>query len=148
MSIYMRCLNCHKGIDGNVFLYSRENYGYNICIKCQSWLKRLLEHTTNEVVNLYFALKQRGFEPDLEKFDGHKHVDIVFERPKLHIEVDGIQHNQNTKQALSDLKRTFYSMQDGYLTLRIPNVLVRNELNNTVDFIIELILERYYKHIK
>lgn len=148
MSIYMRCLNCHKSIDGNVYVYSIENYGYNICIRCQGWLDCQLEFTTNEVVDLYFALKNRGFEPGMEKFDGHKHVDIVFERPKLHIEVDGIQHNQSTIQALSDLKRTFYSLKDGYMTLRIPNVLVRNELNKTVDYLVELILERYYKHIK
>ena len=105
-----------------------------------------MEYTTREVIDLYFALKRKGFEPDLEKFDGHKHVDIVFERPKLHIEVDGIQHNQSTRQALSDLKRTFYSMQDGYITIRIPNVLVRNDLNETANFIGEFILERYYKH--
>jgi len=63
-------------------------------------------------------------------------------------QIDGIQHNQSTHQALSDLKRTFYSMQDGFLTIRIPNVLVRNELTETVDYLVELILERYYKHIK
>ena len=68
-------------------------------------------------------------------------------RPKLHIEVDGIQHNQSTRQALSDLKRTFYSMQDGFLTIRIPNILVRNELTETVNYLVELILERYYKHM-
>ena len=147
MSIYMRCLNCCKSIDGNVYLYSKENFGYHICMPCQKWLIRQLKHTTNEVVDLYFALKLRGFEPELEKFDGHKHVDIVFERPKLHIEVDGIQHNQSIKQALSDLKRTFHSMVDGYMTLRIPNTLVRNELNETADYIVEYILERYYKHI-
>lgn len=147
MSIYMRCLNCCKSIDGNVYLYSKENFGYHICMPCQKWLKHKLKHTTNEVIDLYFALKLRGFEPELEKFDGFKHVDIVFERPKLHIEVDGIQHNQSIKQALSDLKRTFHSMVDGYMTIRIPNTLVRNQLNETADYIVEYILERYYKHI-
>ncbi len=147
MRIYMRCLNCHNSIDGNVYVYSRENYGYNICMRCQIWLDSQMEFTTPEVVNLYFALKNRGFEPDMEKFDGHKHVDIVFERPKLHIEVDGIQYNQSTRQALSDLKRTFYSMQGGFLTIRIPNILVRNELTETVNYLVELILERYYKHM-
>ena len=37
-------------------------------------------------------------------------------------------------------------MQDGYITIRIPNVLVRNDLNETANFIGEFILERYYKH--
>jgi len=62
-------------------------------------------------------------------------------------QIDGIQHNQSTHQALSDLKRTFYSMQDGFLTIRIPNILVRNELTETVNYLVELILERYYKHM-
>ena len=147
MRIYMRCLNCHNSIDGNVYVYSRENYGYNICMRCQIWLDSQMEFTTPEVVNLYFALKNRGFEPDMEKFDGHKHVDIVFERPKLHIEVDGIQYNQSTRQALSDLKRTFYSMQGGFLTYVFQIFLVRNELTETVNYLVELILERYYKHM-
>ena len=143
----MRCLNCYKSIDGNIYIYSIEHYGHNICKKCQRWLDSQIEYTTREVIDLYFALKRKGFEPDLEKFDGHKHVDIVFERPKLHIEVDGIQHIQSSKQALSDLKRTFYSIVDGYITLRTPNVLIREELNETANFIGEFILERYYKHL-
>lgn len=98
---------------------------------------------------LVFSLVALGLGEyfQLEKFDGHKHVDIVFERPKLHIEVNGIQHNQSTRQALSDLKRTFYSMQDCFLTIRIPNVLVKNELTETVNYLVEFILERYYKHM-
>lgn len=38
-------------------------------------------------------------------------------------------------------------MVDGYMTIRIPNQLVRNELNQTADYLVEYILERYYKHI-
>ena len=48
---------------------------------------------------------------------------------------------------LSDIKRTFYSIVDGYITLRIPNVLIREELNETANFLVEFILERYYKRI-
>lgn len=48
---------------------------------------------------------------------------------------------------LSDIKKTFYSIVDGYITLRIPNVLVREELNETANFLMEFILERYYKRI-
>jgi hypothetical protein len=33
------------------------------------------------------------------------------------------------------------------LTIRIPNILVRNELTETVNYLVELISERYYKHM-
>jgi hypothetical protein len=44
-------------------------------------------------------------------------------------------------------KRTFYSIVDGYRSLRIPNILIREELNKTANFLVVFILERYYKHI-
>ena len=44
-------------------------------------------------------------------------------------------------------KRTFYSIVDGYRTLRIPNVLIREELNKTANFLVEFILKRYYKRM-
>lgn len=59
MSIYIRCLNCQKSIDGNVYVYSIEHYGYNICIRCQRWLDSKMERTTQKVVDLYFALKKK-----------------------------------------------------------------------------------------
>ena len=55
----------------------------------------------------------------------------------MNIEVDGSHHNFSDKQALADLKRTFYSFKKGFLTLRIPNSLVKdkNTLEQTADYI-------------
>ncbi|MBN1501954.1 DUF559 domain-containing protein [Candidatus Woesearchaeota archaeon] len=86
---------------------------------------------------------ERGVPVQLEKWDGFKHIDIAITESKVNIEVDGQQHNFNTKQALSDLKRTYFSFKKGYLTLRIPNSLVKNRkiLEETADFITRFLNE-------
>lgn len=99
--------------------------------------------TTFETIRLYFALKERGVPAEMEKFDGYKHIDIAIPEAKINIEVDGKHHNYQKRQALTDLKRTYYSFVKGYLTLRIPNVLVYDEftLNETADFIVGILNE-------
>jgi very-short-patch-repair endonuclease len=79
----------------------------------------------------------------LEKFDGFKHIDIAIPEAKVNIEVDGSHHNYSTKQALADLKRTYHSFLKGYLTLRIPNSLVKNDfvLEETADYIVGFLNE-------
>lgn len=72
---------------------------------------------------MYFALKDRGVPPELEKSDGFKSINIAVPHAKVNIEVDGMQHSYNGKQALSDLHRPLHSFKKGYSTLRIPNTL-------------------------
>jgi very-short-patch-repair endonuclease len=98
---------------------------------------------TKEQLELYNALKKRGAPAKLEKWDGHKHIDIAIPEARVNIEVDGIHHNTSKKQALSDLLRTYYSFRKGYVTLRIPNILVRDKetLEETADFIIDFLNE-------
>ncbi|MGV3538350.1 MAG: DUF559 domain-containing protein [Rufibacter sp.] len=100
-----------------------------------------------EAIRLYFALKNRGVPAQLEKFDGFKHIDIAIPEAKVNIEVDGGHHNYNTKQALADLKRTYFSFLKGYLTVRIPNSLVYNDevLEETADFIVGILNESLNK---
>jgi len=43
--------------------------------------------------------------------DGYKHIDIAIPEAKINIEIDGVHHNYNAQQALSDLKRTYYSFK-------------------------------------
>jgi hypothetical protein len=81
--------------------------------------------STYEAKELGNLLKEYGWQVELEKCDGFKHIDIAIVAVKVNIEIDGRQH-QNSKQALADLKRTYYSFKKGYVTLRIPNILVRN----------------------
>ncbi len=97
---------------------------------------------TEEAKRLFYELKKRGVPAELEKFDGYKHIDIAIPEAKFNIEVDGMHHNFSSKQALADLKRTYYSFKKGYFTLRIPNPLIREEIENVADLITEILNER------
>jgi hypothetical protein len=133
------CINCSRHIDHKVFEFSNSNFGFPLCIPCQKRLKEKLDETTRETVDLYFSLKARGVPAELEKSDGYKTIDIAIVDAKVNIEVDGRQHSFNAKQALSDLQRTYYSFKKGYFTLRIPNALVRHNLDETADYITDLL---------
>ena len=97
--------------------------------------------TTPEAYMLYRALIRREVPAFLEKWDGHKHIDIAVPEAKFNIEVDGKHHNTNEKQALSDLKRTYWSFKKDYITLRIPNCLVRDKeiIEETADLIVSML---------
>ncbi|WP_243651115.1 DUF559 domain-containing protein [Hymenobacter gummosus] len=118
-----------------------ENFGVPLCMPHQEYAKRMELQSTEESMRLYFALKERGVPAKLEQFDGYKHIDISVPEAKVNIEVDGIHHNRDAKQALSDLKRTYYSFLRGYLTIRIPNSLVRNDklLDETADYLVDML---------
>jgi hypothetical protein len=116
----MYCLECNSPIQRDVYHYSSNNFGVPLCRSHQNWIRQLDTSTTDEAITLYFALKECGVDAELEKFDGYKSIDIAIEEAKVHIEVDGKHHNYNSRQALSDLKRTFYSFKKGYLRLGSP----------------------------
>ena len=138
---YDLCLECNCIITNKVNNYSIQNYGVPLCIKHQEWIDKISNISSLFAIRLYFDLKQRGVPAELEKYDKFKHIDIVVECAKLHIEVDGSQHNLDAKQALSDIKRTYYSLKDGYYTIRIPNCLTKemNYLLETANYITEII---------
>ena len=98
----------------------------------------LLKHAnqpTAEEMQLYKELLHRKIPVKLHKKTRHITVDIAIPKAKLNIEVDGFQHNIKSSQALTDLKRTKYALEEGYYTLRIPNSLVRKKLHKTADLI-------------
>ena len=133
-----KCIECKERLDNDVFAYSLENLGAPLCRKHQAWLTN--SAATKEERALYLALRLHGVRAELQKFDGHKTIDIVVKKAKIHIEVDGTQHHSAT-QALADLKRTYYSFRNGYLTIRIPNALVQYNFDETVDLLVELLIE-------
>lgn len=137
------CLQCDKNIEPKVFTYSTQNFGHPLCRHCQDWFRDILDYSsaTDEAINLYFALKQRGVPAHLEKSDGFKTIDIAVPHAKVNIEVDGGHHNYNSRQALSDLQRTLYSYKKGYSTLRIPNSLAKQDLDKAADLITEYLIE-------
>jgi len=99
--------------------------------------------STPEAKELGELLKSYGWKVELEKWDGHKHIDIAIVEAKVNIEVDGKQHNLDPNQALKDLMRTFYSFKKGFITLRIPNCLVRDfaTIKKTAKFIDKFLRE-------
>lgn len=80
-----------------------------------------------------------GANPLLNKRDGYKTIDIAIEKAGIHIEVDGVQHNLNPLQAMSDLKRTYYDMEVGIYTIRIPNSLIRENLLECADYLMRIV---------
>jgi very-short-patch-repair endonuclease len=97
---------------------------------------------TPEAKKLNEELIKLGYKAELEKFDGYKHIDIAIVQAKTNIEIDGPRHNYQARVALQDLKRTFYSLEKGFITIRIPNSLVHRKLPETVDYIDKILKTR------
>jgi len=83
---------------------------------------------TKIALELKEALENLGVEVKMEPFDGYKYIDMEIPKAKLDIEVDGIHHLTSSEQILKDLNRGYWSNQDGYNTIHIPNEMVRKYL--------------------
>jgi very-short-patch-repair endonuclease len=130
------CSVCKRVISDDVYRYSRSHYSVALCRDHQ----QNPEHQTTQSIKstnkkpeptpearrLGELLKKYGYKVEYEKYDGYKHIDIAIVNKKVNIEVDGGQHH-GKEQALRDLKRTFYSWDKNYVTLRIPNSLTRDD---------------------
>ncbi len=151
------CNKCEKGISPEEYKFSMKKYSRALCRNDQQSsdkisVKPRIRHRspnkktstpTHEATKLAEALKKLGLKPELEKFDGYKHIDIAIVTAKVNIEVDGGHHNTSEKQALADLKRTYHSFKKGYVTLHIPNCLVKNDktIEETAAFINKFVRE-------
>lgn len=145
----MVCSLCNGVISKDEFDYSIKNFGELLCRSCQKnnnslkqKYQKKKEKLTYEEITLYETLIKIRIPAKLEQWDGYKHIDIAIPEVKVNIEVDGMQHAYNQKQALSDLKRTFYSLKKGYVTIRIPNKLIQEDLYKTVGYLKKLIYSR------
>lgn len=144
----MVCDKCQGFVSDKEYNYSIKNYGKVLCRECQKDYANLKnkhekrkEKSTKEAQKLYEILLKNGFNAKLELWDGHKHIDIALPDYKVNIEVDGMQHAFSEKRALADLKRNFYSFKKGYVTLRIPNALVQENIYETAKYIMEFLKE-------
>jgi very-short-patch-repair endonuclease len=138
----MVCSKCGEELPRNEFNYSVEKYRKPLCRSCQQDyepLKKKFEkqrkRSTPEAMKLYEILVKLGIPAKLEQSDGFKHIDIAIPELRVNIEVDGEHHNFSEKQALADLKRTYYSFKKGYVTLRIPNKLIQKNAYETAKYI-------------
>ena len=138
------CRNCSAAINQHVISYSTNTFGHPLCITCQLDIGNKFNYSTKETINLYFSLRDRGVPARLEKYDGYK-TDIAVVEAKVNIEVDEPHHINNADHAFADLQRTFFSFKKGFLTLRIPNVLVKQNLNQTADYVTEFLNETFLR---
>lgn len=100
---------------------------------------------TKEATMLIDALKERGIRVYVELRDGHKTIDLTIPDARINIEVDGIQHLTDADQILSDLGRGYYSHENGYDTMHIPNSLINSHLEKIVDALAEAARNRQQK---
>jgi very-short-patch-repair endonuclease len=133
------CNECGKTISEEVHRFSKDHYSRALCMEHQpkpankSHYKK--PEPTPQALKLGNLLKSMGHKVEFEKYDGYKHIDIAIVDKKVNIEVDGGQH-QGKVQALRDLKRTFYSWNKSFVTLRIPNSLTKEEtIEETAKYI-------------
>jgi very-short-patch-repair endonuclease len=125
------CSRCDHPINNSIFNYAYQRFGLPLCMDCQDGYRRLTYPPSPHAKDLYLALKQRQVAALLEEYDGHKRIDIVVKDALVHIEVDWDHHHTNSFQAFRDLLRTYYSVKNGYTTLRIPNKLIEEDVNET-----------------
>ena len=89
---------CQIDISEDIYEFSREKMNQPLCIEHQKG-KRWRPEPTPEARILAKALETRGWQVELEKFDGYKTIDISVPSVKVNIEVDGFTHTVNKKTA-------------------------------------------------
>lgn len=117
---------------------SMDNLGIELCGPHHTRMVKLIEqnNTPIEAIKLYYGLKEAGVSAMLEWWDGKKSVDIAISRVKLNIEIDSEYHMLTHEQAINDLERTMHSFKNGFTTIRIPHVLIKHYLKETVNNIL------------
>ena len=135
------CMCCPDQIHYRQFTFSVDAYGIPMCQDCVRQYIAKIPGSTEVERMLYAALVYKGIPAELQYSDGFKTVDIAIVPARLHIEVDGDQHGR-ADQALIDLLRTMFSLGDDVVTLRIPNSLVLEKLEETVSILTRVSMSR------
>ena len=132
----MNCLECNKELSYLDHRNAMDSLGVELCSHHR--LERLVEknNTPLEAIQLYYGLKEAGVNAMLEWWDGKKSVDIAISRVKLNIEIDTEYHRLSHEQAINDLEEAMHSFKNGFTTIRIPHILIRHYLKETVNNII------------
>ena len=134
----MTCKDCGKNIGHDEYESSMGTLGVSLCKKHTSLIKRVIldNNTPLEAIQLFYALKEAGANPMLEWWDGIKSIDIAISRVKLNIEIDVEYHMLTHEQAMNDLEQAMHSFKYGFTTIRIPHILIRHHLKETVHNIL------------
>ncbi|MDO6471824.1 MULTISPECIES: hypothetical protein [Maribacter] len=134
----MICLECNKELGYLDHKNAMESAGVELCMKHHERIKLLINkhNTPLEAIQLYYALKEAGVNPMLEWWDGKKSIDIAISRVKLNIEIDSEYDKLTEHEAINNLEEAMHSFKNGFTTIRIPHIVVRYYLNETVNNII------------
>ncbi len=134
----MTCLECNIELGYVDHKNSMDSLGIELCEQHRSRMEKLIDQngTPLEAVQLYYGLKEEGVNAMLEWWDGKKSVDIAISRVKLNIEIDCEYHMLTHEQAINDLEEAMHSFKNGFTTIRIPHVLIKHYLKETVFNII------------
>ena len=137
----MTCLECKRTLNPLEQEISISTFGTALCKRHQTRLKKLIatNQTPMEAIQLYYGLKREGINPMLEWWDGKKHVDIAISRVKLNIEIDVKNKMITHDQAMKDLEEASNSFKQGFTTIRIPHILVRCYLEDTIKNIMGIV---------
>jgi hypothetical protein len=128
-------------IPPKLYSFSIENFELPFCVTCGEDFKIKSQKTAPLALSLFIELMKRGVPAQLEKWDSNTTVDISIPGAKVNLEVDGGQNNFNADQAMRNLLGTLLAFKNGFLTLRIPNSLVKYNLQHTADMISEFLME-------
>lgn len=134
----MNCLECNKELGYVDHKNSMDSLGIELCEQHLTRMDKLVEQheTPLEAIQLYYGLKEAGVNAMLEWWDGKKSVDIAISRVKLNIEIDTKYHMLTHEQAINDLEEAMHSFKNGFTTIRIPHVLIKHYLKETVNNIL------------
>jgi len=137
----MTCKDCGKGIEPLQYRESMDTLGVQLCKRHLGLIQKVIKdnETPVEAVILYYSLKEAGAFPTLEWWDGRKSVDIAISRVKLNIEIDTQYTMITHDQAIMDLEEAMQCFKNGFATLRIPHLVVKYYLVETVQNIMGII---------
>lgn len=101
-----------------------------------------MSHSTYYANLLKKYLQKIGLKVEKEVYDGHKHIDLSIDAAKLDIEVDGMYHLTDPKQIITDIKRSNHSREDGYETIHVHNVDIRQDVEGIAQAIAQVSAKR------
>jgi hypothetical protein len=119
------CLECGLPISPGVHSFSQRIYGHPLCMRDLFMIEE--SGATARTVDLYLALKSRGFPLVLEYFDGFKRVDMALP-DKLYIEVTEYNHHDHYHSIL-DLTRTVDSPEKNIPVIVISLALLESRFS-------------------
>ncbi|PCJ94911.1 MAG: hypothetical protein COA50_11050 [Flavobacteriaceae bacterium] len=131
----MTCIECKRELSYIDHRKSVDTLGAELCRQHRKRMEKMIEkyNTSSEAIQLYYGMKEAGLHPMLEWWDGQKFVDLAISRVKLNIEIDNEYQMITHEQAMNDLEEAMHSFKNGFTTIRIPHIVIKHNLKETVN---------------